>query len=330
MLTRVILHIDINCFYASVEASEDPTLRGKPLAVCGDPIMRHGIVLTKSYEAKPFGVQTGMAVWEARKLCPPLIVKIARYEKYLAYKDRVFDIIREYTPLFEPYGCDEGWAEITGRGVTLEDGRRLADTIRRRLWDELGLPSSVGVSFTKTFAKLGSDYKKPNATTVITPENNKDIVWLLPVGDLLFIGPRSVQKLKHYGITTIGQLAQASPEFGTHLFGVIGLRHLAAANGLDDYPVRPDGDHDANKSIGNSLTFSHDLKTMDDVSAGCYMLAESVAARLRAQGSVSSCVAFGLRDAKLNGASCQRALRLPTALSGEIARTAFALFSGGS
>ena len=323
---RVILHIDGNCFYASVEASEDPTLRGKALAVCGDPLMRHGIVLAKSYEAKKYGIQTGMVTWQAKQLCPHLIIKVARFEKYIAYSERMFTSFRDYSPLVEPYGTDEGWLEITGPGITLRHGFILAEILRWRIKAELGITVSVGVSFTKTFAKLGSDYKKPDATTVITPDNYREIVWSLPVGDLLFVGTKTVQKLARHEIHTIGDLAKAETSFIDHLLGLNGIKLQLSARGEDDLPVRPAGVTDPAKSIGHSMTFPNDLQSIDEVVAGSYVLAEGVAARLRAASLESKCVHIGVRDVKLNCESCQRTLSSTTSLSGEIADMTMKLF----
>ncbi len=323
---RVMLHVDINSFYASAEENEDPSLRGKPVAVCGDPMMRHGIILAKNYLAKQYGIDTGNPIWFALQRCPRLILKVADYDKYMPYSVGVYNTLCEYSPLVESFGCDEAWLEITKRGITLEDGRRLANHLRLVIWERFGLPVSIGVSFTKTFAKLGSDYKKPNGTTVITPENYKDIVWPLPVGDLLYIGAATVQKLKKYCINTIGDLANTPSDFLKRLLGVNGLKLLYSSQGEETYPVRPVGVNDVAKSVGHSITFPHDLHTADEVAAGSYVIAESVASRLRAQDKVAKVVHFGLRDAKLNCASCQRTLRHTTSLSGEIAEMAQTLF----
>lgn len=323
---RVILHVDVNCFYASCEIAEDPSLRGKPLAVCGDPVMRHAIVLAKSYEAKKYGILTGLVTWKALQLCPNLIIKIVDFDKYMPYITGIYNTLCEYSPLVESYGCDEAWLEITKRGITLEAGRKLANHLQLLIMERYGLPVSIGVSYTKTFAKLGSDYKKPSGITVITPDNYRDIVWPLPVGDLLNIGEKTVEKLAKNYIFTIGELANTPADFLKRLLGINGLKHLLAAQGEETYPVRPVGVNDAVKSVGHSITFPHDLSTVDEVAAGSYVIAESVAARLRAQDKVAGVVHFGLRDAKLNCASCQRTLRHSTSLSGEIAEMAQTLF----
>ena len=238
-MERVILHSDLNNFYASVECLDNAALRGKPVAVCGDPALRHGIVLAKSYEAKAFGVATGQAIWEARSRCPGLVVVPPRYDRYLELSHQVRELYLQYTDQVEPFGLDESWLDVGGSASLFGDGKQIADTLRRRVRGELGLTVSVGVSFNKVFAKLGSDYRKPDATTVITRENYRELVWALPVSDLLYVGPATTRKLGRYGVYTIGALARSSPEFLHAVLGKVGVMLWQFANGLDRSGVSP-------------------------------------------------------------------------------------------
>ena len=280
-MERVILHSDLNNFYASAECLDNAALRGKPVAVCGDPALRHGIVLAKSYEAKAFGVATGQAIWEARSRCPGLVVVPPRYQ---------------YTDQVEPFGLDESWLDVGGSASLFGDGKQIADTLRRRIKGELGLTVSVGVSFNKVFAKLGSDYRKPDATSVITRENYRELVWTLPVSDLLYVGPATTRKLGRYGVYTIGALAQSSPDFLHAVLGKVGVMLWQFANGLDRSGVSTYYAMPPVKSVGNSTTAPRDLVSDDDVKITLYALCESVAARLREQRCLCSTVQLGIRD----------------------------------
>ena len=234
----MILHSDMNNFYASVEILYDPTLRDKPVAVAGDEEARHGIVLAKNDIAKRFGIRTGQVLWEARQQCPGLVCIPAHYERYLAFSAQARDIYTSYTDQVESFGLDECWLDVTGSVGLFGEGPAIADDIRGRMKRELGLTVSVGVSFNKVFAKLGSDMKKPDATTVITPENYRDKAWSLPVSDLLYVGPATTRKLNQYGITTIGELAQADPDLLYWLLGKNGIMLHQFANGQDHSGVR--------------------------------------------------------------------------------------------
>ena len=239
-MERVIFHCDLNSFYASVELLDHPELRHLPVAVCGDPDSRHGIILAKNEPAKTFGVKTAETIWQARKKCPDLVLLPAHHDKYREVSRRVNRIYQEYTDLVEPFGIDESWLDLTG---TLHlfggNARALADQIRDRLRGELGLTISVGVSFNKVFAKLGSDYKKPDATTVITRENFRQIVWPLPVTDLLYVGRAAAQTFQKFNIRTIGDLARFDRESLFTLLGKNGAQLHDFACGLDRSPVAP-------------------------------------------------------------------------------------------
>ena len=316
---RIILHCDLNCFFASVELLDKPALQNVPVAVCGDPASRHGIILAKNEPAKRMGVQTAETVWQAKQKCPHLILLPPHHSLYADYSRRVNTIYGQYTDLVEPFGIDESWLDVTGSlHLFGGDARQLADDIRARLRQELGLTISVGVSFNKVFAKLGSDYKKPDATTVISRENWRDMVWPLPVGDLLFVGRAARRTLSQFGVETIGQLAACKPELLEQLMGKAGLQLYRYANGLDDAPVRPQHEQEPVKSVGNSTTFPENLTRWEQVRGGLQMLCDSVAARLRQQGLYCGGVAVGVRDAQFRTVSRQMRLPGPTHLMRDI------------
>ncbi|NLA52757.1 MAG: DNA polymerase IV [Clostridiales bacterium] len=329
-MARVILHADANGFYASVELVYRPELRGLPLSVGGDQEARHGIVLASSREAKRWGIKTGMVLWQARQLCPDLIVLSPNFSRYIAFSRQLRKIYEEYSPRVESYGLDECWIDISNLGVSLEDGKDLADELRRRVREELGITLSVGVSWNKIFAKLGSDYKKPDATTLISPENYQDIVWPLPAGDLLFVGPRTRPKLAKYRIYTVGDIANAPDEFLSQRFGKVGRMHQCHARGMDESPVMAVGTEAAIKSVGNSTTAPQDMCSIDDVRCVYTLLAESVATRLREAGLKGRCISISVRDAELNCEACQLSIDHHTALAGEIRDVAMQLFTSRS
>ena len=326
MADRIILHCDLNCFFASVELLEKPALQNVPVAVCGDPASRHGIILAKNEPAKKMGVQTAETVWQARQKCPHLILLPPHHSLYADYSRRVNTIYGQYTDLVEPFGIDESWLDVTGSlHLFGGDARQLADGIRARLRQELGLTISVGVSFNKVFAKLGSDYKKPDATTVISRENWRDIVWPLPVGDLLFVGRAAKRTLAQFGVETIGQLAACKPEMLEQLMGKAGIQLYRYANGLDDAPVRPQHEQEPVKSVGNSTTFPENLTRWEQVRGGLQMLSDSVAGRLRQQGLYCGGVSVGVRDAQFRTVSRQMRLPGPTHLMRDIYNAALEL-----
>ena len=308
----IILHSDMNNFYASVEILYDPSLKDKPVAVAGDEEARHGIVLAKNELAKKFGVHTGQVLWEARQQCPGLVCVPAHYERYLRFSALAKDIYISYTDQVEAFGLDECWLDVTGSTGLFGDGVSIANEIRSRIRNELGLTVSVGVSYNKVFAKLGSDMKKPDATSVITPENFQETVWHLPVSDLLYAGPATTRKLAKFGIYTIGALAQATPDFLHFLLGKNGVMLHRFANGQDHSGVRRYYTVPPIKSIGNSTTAPRDLLSEDDIKITLMALCESVAARLRRQGCVCTTVTAGIRDSRLTFYERQEKLRRPT------------------
>ena len=325
-MDRVILHSDCNCFYASVEMLHHPELAGRPLAVGGDPEQRHGIILTANYIAKRAGVKTGEALWQARQACPGLIILPPRMDLYMRFSEQAREIYREYSDLVEPYGLDECWIDCTQSGECFGSGLELAERISDRIRRELGITVSIGVSWNKVFAKFGSDYRKPDAITVIDRDNYRHIVWESPVSDLLFVGRATQRKLYRYGILTIGDLAGTDPFFLQSVFGKIGLVLSAFARGEDRTPVAADGSEIPVKSIGNSTTTPRDLTTEQDVKMVVYMLAESVASRLRRHGFAGDVVEIYVRDGELRGFSRQHKVDMPTNISEEIAREAMRLF----
>ena len=321
---RAILHSDLNSFYASVEMMLDPKLRGKAVAVCGSTEERHGIVLAKSELAKRAGVKTGMANWEARKACKDLIVVPPQYEQYLKYSKLTQAIYQRYTDLIEPFGMDECWLDMTGC-VGREDALRTAQEVRQRVLDATGLTVSVGVSWCKAIAKLGSDYRKPNAVTVIDRARFADMVWPLPVSSLLFAGRSSVRQLERLGIRTVGALAAADADVLEQRLGKGGRLLHAYANGYDPAPVHRIADLPPPKSIGNSATAPRDLICEADARAALLSLAESVGARLRLEGYQCRTVELSVRTADLHWRSHRMALRHPSDLTSELLDAALAL-----
>ncbi len=325
-MERVILHCDQNCFFASVELLSHPDLRDVPMAVCGDPASRHGIILAKNEPAKRFGIQTAETVWQARRKCPSLVLLPPHHKLYREYSVRVNELYGQYTDLVEPFGIDESWLDITGSMHLFGgDPVAIADELRRRVREELGLSISVGVSFNKIFAKLGSDYKKPDATTLISPENWQEIVWPLPVGAMLFVGRSAQRTLAQYGVETIGQLAACRPEMLEKLLGKLGRQLHEYANGLDRSPVRPQAEREPVKSVGNGTTFPHDLTRWEEVRAGLAALSDSVAMRLRRQGLYCSGVQVTIKDSSFCSISRQKRLESPTRLMKDIQRAAMEL-----
>lgn len=343
-MERIVIHSDLNNFYASVERILSPELSGKPLAVCGSKEERKGIVLAKSEEAKRFGVKTGDTVWQAQRKCPNLITVPPHFDKYMEYSRNVRLIYERYTDLIEGYGIDECWLDITHSTLIFPrfepkfievDGQKhfsdeylrfLGDTIRKEVKSELGVTVSCGVSFNKVFAKLGSDLKKPDGTSVISFLNYKQVVSGLPVEDLLFVGKATTAKLRGMGISTIGKLAAADDNVIKSAFGKVGETLLKYARGQDEDPVKHMDDRREYKSIGNSSTYPEDIQSIKKIERLLYVLSESVAARLReANQGLADTVHLWVRDSNLNSISVQKKVR-HTALCGEIARHAFELF----
>ncbi|MDP4120663.1 MAG: DNA polymerase IV [Bacillota bacterium] len=326
-MDRVILHSYLNGFYASVECLYRPELRDKPIAVGGDEDARHGIILAKNELAKKYGVQTGEPLWKARQKCPDIIFVPANFDRYLRYSKMTREIYEEYSPKVQAFGLDEAWIDVTGSTHLFGNGEQIANQIRKRVKFELGVTVSVGVSFNKIFAKLGSDMKKPDATTVLSRENFKEKVWRLNANELLYIGRATSTYLKRYGIYTIGDVAKADVKFLNHILGKNGDMLWSFANGLDNSPVTNIGFKSAVKSVGNSTTTPKDLLTDNDVRITFCMLAESVAARLREQSFKCKTLQIYVRDNELNSYERQGKFPFPLCTSADLAEKAFELFT---
>ncbi len=321
MKERIILHCDCNSFFASVETVLNPEYRDVPMAVCGSEEDRHGIVLAKNELAKKYGIVTAETVFSAKKKCPSLVIAEPHYNKYTEYSRRVNEIYSRYTDLIEPFGIDESWLDVTasklfGRGLDI------AEKIREDVKKEIGITVSIGVSFNKVFAKLGSDYKKPDAVTLISRENYKDIVYPLSVSELLFVGKKTAEQLKKMNITTIGELAAASPELLVMKFGKAGVMLSKYSRGEDESPVAGEDINDA-KSIGNGFTFKHDLVSPDECKIGIDYLAEEIGTKLRLRGLKCATVQLSIKDEYLRTIQRNAPQNPPSDISAEIAKTAF-------
>ncbi len=322
---RVILHCDCSNFYASVELLKFPELKDKPVAVAGDPEGRHGIILAKNMIAKRYGVQTTETVWQARKKCPGLVLLPPHHDEYSAMSKRVNDIYLSVTDQVEPFSVDESWLDVTGSQRLFGDGRTIADALRRRVREELGITISVGVSDNKTWAKLGSDYKKPDATTVITRKNVVELLYPLPIQDMLFVGRAAAEVLRRHGVTTIGMLATAPLESLVKWLGKQGESLYNMTNGLDASPVRRWGESEAVKSVGNGMTFPHDLVGEEAWKAGLMPLCDSVGSRLRAHQLKCHTITVQIKDPSLKVISRQKTLSMPTNLTKVIFQEAIAI-----
>ncbi|MBQ4156343.1 MAG: DNA polymerase IV [Clostridia bacterium] len=325
-MERVILHIDCNKFYASVECLHRPEIRNKPVAVGGDDKSRHGIILTKNEIASKYDLKVGEPLWSAYKKCPDLVVVPPNFPLYMRFSKEVHKILSDYTDTIEAFGIDESWVDVSKTAHLYGGGEKLAHIIRKRVKSELGITVSIGVSFNKIFAKLGSDYKKPDAVTVISKENFKDIVWPLPANDLLYVGPATYKKLQSHYRYTIGDLANTELELLQKWFGKIGIMLHSYANGYDLTPVYKKSQLPDIKSIGNSTTTPRDLVTNEDVKSVLFVLAESVGRRLREQGFRCKVVKFHARNNKLITERFQKKLKFETDITREIANEAYSLF----
>lgn len=325
MADRVVLHSDLNAFFASVETVLNPTLRNVPMAVCGEPERRHGIILAKNELAKRQGIVTAETIYQAQKKCPNLVLVRPHHDLYVRYSREINAIYREYTDLVEPFGIDESWLDVTGSQKLFGSGENIANILRGRIRRETGLTVSVGVSFNKTIAKLGSDLKKPDAVTVIDRAHFREIVWPLPVGALLYVGKSAMQVFRDLGINTIGALARSSPELLSHKLGKLGTQLHAYANGEDDEPVASAYEKREVKSVGNGMTFSHDLYGMEEILVGLDAVCDLAAARMRAKGVKCTGVQLAIKDENFVTAQRQKQLDLPTNLARELREAAAAL-----
>lgn len=326
MAERWILHCDCNSFFASVELLRHPDLVDKPVAVSDSVDERHGIILAKNEAAKKFAIQTAQTVWQAKRNCPGLILLPPHRKEYTKYSKIINEIYAHYTDLVEPFGIDESWLDITQSWrLFASTPWDVADQIRSRVKKETGLTISVGVSFNKIFAKLGSDYKKPDATTLITKENYKEIVWPLGVGNLLFAGRKSTEILKEMGIKTIGELAQGDPLLLQQVLGKQGTMLQQYAAGENTEPVLRGEDQQPIKSVGNGMTFRRNLQGYKDVRTGVGALAEEVAARLRRKNVYATSVQITIKDESLKSITRQKPLPYPTNLTKDVTNAAMEL-----
>lgn len=298
-MKRIIFHIDQNCYFASVEMISRPELRNIPMAVAGDAKVRHGIILAKNEPAKKYGIKTAEAIWQAQAKCPDLVLVDAHHEKYEFYSKKLREMYSEYTDKVEPFGLDECWLDMTGIISDYDEAEEVALEIRNRVKEEFKLTCSVGISFNKVFAKLGSDYKKPDATTVFTDRNWQEKIWPLPVSDLLFVGKHTADKLAKINVKTIGDLAKTDVEFINRYLGKNGVGLWEYANGLDDSPVAESGYKRIPKSVGNSTTTAEDMTSDRQIERTLHMLSESVASRLRRHGLKGTVVQITVRDRDL-------------------------------
>lgn len=321
MSDRVILHCDCNSFFASVETVLHPEYKNVPMAVCGSVEDRHGIVLAKNELAKAYSIKTAETVYSAKKKCPNLVIAAPHHGEYLRYSKMVNEIYARYTDVIEPFGIDESWLDVTKSRKLFGTGREIADKIRQTVKEELGITISVGVSFNKVFAKLGSDYKKPDAVTVIDRENFERIVYPLPVSDLLFIGAKTANQLLSMGIRTIGDLAKTDAALLKMRFGKAGEMIRKYAAGEDDSPVNPD--REEAKSISNGFTFKRDIVKLEDCRAGIDYLVEEIGARLRKKHLKCATVQLTIKDEYLRSVQRQRPQEPPTDINRELAEAAY-------
>ena len=326
MQKRVILYSDLNNFFASVEIALNPALAGKPLIVCGDPKERHGIVLAKNEEAKKYGIKTAETVYSALRKCPDLQMVGSHFHEYKRYSKRVVGIYSRYTDVIEECSIDECALDMTGSTLLFGSGKEIAERIREEVKREIGVTVSIGVSFNKVFAKLASELKKPDAVTEIREDNYKQIVWPLPVGELLFVGKSTAETLHKLGIKTIGDLANADEAFVSHYLGKRGRQLRVYARGEDSEPVKAVKEKEDLKSIGNSTTLPKDITDREEIKRWFYALSESVVARLRAADvGRANTVHIVVRNERLEDSTCQTKVP-PTAICGDVAKTAYELY----
>lgn len=325
-MERVILHSDMNNFYASVECMLNPKLKGHPVAVCGSTEERHGIVLAKNYEAKKYNIQTGEVTWQAKQKCRDLIVVPPHYDQYIKYSKIAREIYSRYTDLIQPFGMDECWLDVSGSTNLFGSGYEIAKQISETIKFELGLTVSIGVSFNKIFAKLGSDMKKPDAITCIYKENFKDKIWNLPASDLLGVGRATTKKLNFYGIYTIGELAGTPKDFLQKIFGKNGVLLWHYANGTEKSAVTPNDFIVPIKSVGHGITALRDLEKNEDVWPVILELSQDIGKRLRDYNKYASGVAIDVRDCELHHKQWQCQMPIPTYSSFLIAKKSYQLF----
>lgn len=324
---RVILHCDLNNFFASVETYFDPALKDFPMAVCGSVEDRHGIVLAKNEKAKKYGVKTAEAVWQAKQKCPSLLCVPPHYKWYSAFSKRVKEIYYEYTDKVEPFGIDECWLDVTGSGILFGTGEEIAEILRKRIKREMGITISVGVSFNKIFAKLGSDMKKPDAVTVLSHENFKEKIWKLPADSIIGVGKSTKKVLDKLGLFTIGDVASASPVLMESQLGKAGTALWLSANGFDHSPVITESEFPAAKSYSNGTTPRNNLKSREEIRRTLIPLAENISRQMRRDKVAAQTVSLSVRDTDLVRTERRKKLSQPTRLSDALVCAAMELYS---
>jgi len=321
-MSQIILHCDLNNFFASVEVILNPELKGKPIAVCGDPEQRRGIVLAKCEIAKRAGVKTGDAVWMAEQKCPGIIIVKPRHKKYSHYSKLVREIYYRYTDRVESFGIDECWLDVTASSKMFGSGEEIAEKLRKDVKNQLGLTISIGVSWNKTYAKIGSDIKKPDAVTIINYENYKQIIYPLPVDNMLFVGRKTKSLFEKLNIKTIGDLASYDVALLKSRLGVNAEKLVACARGEDKEAVRSFHETEPVKSVGNGATIHRDLTTLREIERAIYVLAEEVGTRMRRKGVEGFTVSLSLRNPELKWVGAQASIQRPTHSAPTITKTA--------
>ena len=326
-MDRIILHSDCNNFFASVECAKNPEYKNVPLAVSGDRESRHGIILAKNEIAKSYGVKTAEPIWKAKQKCPNLVTVPPHHYLYEEYSEKINKIYVDYTDQVEKFSVDESWLDVTGSTKLFGDGKTIADAIRKRVKEELGITVSIGVSFNKVFAKLGSDYKKPDATTVISRENFKDILYPMPVYNMIFAGKKTCDELLKCNIKTIGDLAGADVSLLEKKLGKQAEMLIRYARGEDDEPVKHFYDEKEIKSIGKGMTFKRNLLGRDDIAKGVMMLSDNIAHQMREKNIKCNTVSVHIKDTELKTISRQKTIDSPTYLAKEIYQVAMEIIS---
>ncbi len=322
MNDRIILHCDMNAFFASVELLDFPEYKELPVAICGDPKNRHGIILAKNEHAKKYNVKTAETIYSAKRKCPNLICLPPHMDKYKKYSRLMNELYLSYTDMVEPFSIDESWLDVTASQSLFGDGEKIANEIREKTKSKFGLTLSAGVSFNKIFAKMGSKYKKPDATTVISRENYKDIIWPLDISEMFFVGKATAEKLKNTNIKTIGDLAKTDEKFLTSLLGKYGKTLYEYANGLDNAPVALYTHKEQAKSIGHATTFSADISSEDEIKTALYTLTDKVATRLRKSKLRAYSIKIDIKDSNFKVFTKQRQLQFAINTADDLSKNA--------
>lgn len=322
---RQIIHVDMNAFYASCHQAQNAAWRGKPVLVAGDPQKRHGIILTASYEARQFGVKTGIPVWQAKKLCPSAIFVRPDHSLYMEYSSKILEIMKTYTPLVEPFSIDEAWLDVTGSRRLFGTVEEIGRDLQQRILTELQIPSSVGIATNKFLAKMASEFQKPKGFTVLWAESIPSKLWTLPVEEMVGVGRKLAPALREMGVDTVGQLAAMPVHLLVSRFGIVGEALQQLANGIDDAPVDPTA-LDTVKSVGHSLTLPRDINNPEDVGCVLLDLSERVGRRLRQGGYITRTITLTVKDHNFVSITRSRTLPEPTWLTEAIYNTAFDIY----